>query len=1024
MKFSPGSHVCKIGRSDEFGTIVSGPDLLAGQNWYKVDFGPRGISTVPEEEIRPAVRQRDIRSLLKGSAFGSKEGLSRLLTLKKLTSSLGNSIYSLKASRTIFFPHQFKPVLKFLDSYNQRLLIADEVGLGKTIEAGLILTELKARYTHMQRILIVCPSRLRQKWRTELRTRFNADFRICRKADLLEFLEEYAQDELPTRFMGICSLESLRGRDLLQQWAEIEPLLDMVVIDEAHHMRNTGTLSNQLGRLLSDSTESLLLLSATPVQTKGEDLFRLLQILDSSQFDSAKVFEQQLAANEPILKATSALRATPPDIEACRSAFDTALTGHRRDWFENNPATAVVSKKLQIVDPRNRTEIIDLQRDLEDLNLLGRILNRTKKRDAQEFCAVREAHTVPVAFTEDETAFYHAVTRYVEQRVLIAGKGILAFAAMMPQRQMASSINAMVRYYREHPIQPLAELADNVDWGDFDDMVLDEDAGMQEHLPPDEALMKLVNEWPEDSRDTKAEAFLTMLRGLEEDKANQKVLLFAYFKKTVYYLQELLSSHGVACLTVTGDDKEDDRAERMQKFRNDRKIRVLLCSDVASEGLDFQFCNTIVNFDLPWNPMKIEQRIGRIDRIGQEEDKLRVFNFAVDGTIEEKILNRLHKRIGIFERSIGDLESILGDRIRELTLELMSGRLTEEQQNTRIELAANAIEKNRQEVEVLEENSAKFIGHDEYFQEELKRIRNSGRYVGEAELEVFVRETISARFPRTRLGAAAGDRCYHLRMDSDLAQSLRPFGNMDHDLFEFISRCQNQGGRSVTFSQQWAYENSTVAFLNAVHPFIMALVEMQKSDTADMHPVAEIHLRTNSVPPGRYFFLVWHLQVQAARSSSALQPVLIQETSEDVLPQDISETVLGELVELGTNPPFGATQLSPEIGDRVYALGLEELGRRIERTESWLRDVNEGLAASRLESLQKSYGIKIETKEKLYRKQKRAGKDEWYLRMLRGSINSWKQRLAQREDEIEQQKQLSKKFDEVVGGVLAVTSPS
>ena len=139
--------------------------------------------------------------------------------------------------------------------------------------------------------------------------------------------------------------------------------------------------------------------------------------------------------------------------------------------------------------------------------------------------------------------------------------------------------------------------------------------------------------------------------------------------------------------------------------------------------------------------------------------------------------------------------------------------------------------------------------------------------------------------------------------------------------------------------------------------------------------------------------------------------------------RDISEAVLGEMVESGVNPPLGCCRLSPDVGERMYALGLQELGSRISRTELWLQGVNQSLAASRLESLQKSYGIKIDAKTQLLARQESEGKDERYLRMLRGSIRSWRERLAQREEEVLSQKNLSKEFDEVVGGVLMVDGP-
>ena len=1020
MPFEQGDQVSRVGRADEIGRIISGPEGLAGQDWYTIDFGPLGVRSVPEEELQKAVSSKDIKSLLVASAFGTKEGLTRLLTLRKLTSRLNNTIYALQSSRTLFLPHQFKPILKFLDSHNQRLLIADEVGLGKTIEAGLILTELRARYTRLDRVLVVCPSRLCQKWKGELRARFDEEYRVFRRGDILEFVRECHENERPPRLHGIVSLETMRGRDLIQALGTLPEPMDMVIVDEAHHMRNTRTLSHQLGRELSEIADGMLLLSATPVQTGSEDLFRLLQILDREQFDNRMVFEEQLRAIEPILKAISALRVHPPQIESCREAVTQVLHGPYGNWFRSNPSSKLVVEKLARVDPTDRAEVIDIQGDCEGLNLMGRVLNRTKKRDVQEFCATREARVVDVTLTKEEAAFYRAVTRYVRARVLATGQGILAFAAMIPQRQMASSINAMVQYYRAQPVTALPGEGDPESWMDLDEIAVETEEDAERALAPDEALNEIVQSWPSDATDTKATCFLSLLEELEATDPNTKVLCFAYFKKTLSYLHDLLAKQGIAALLVSGDVHDPERQKRIDTFRDDPRIRVLLCSEVGSEGLDFQFCNTIVNYDLPWNPMKIEQRIGRIDRIGQESSKVRIINFSVEGTIEEKMLDRLYRRIGIFERSIGDLETILGERIRDLTWDLVTKELSDEQQAARIEQTARAIVRKRRDIEILEKNSAKLIGHDEYFLEEIERIRSNGRYVDGEELEVFVRETLAARYPRTRLIPAGAKSVFRLKLDPSLAQALRPHARENDALYAFISMGQAATGVECTFSQPKAYARRNVEFLTPVHPFVTGLVTLERLTSDSTHPVAEIHLKSVSLPPGKYGFFVWLLEITAARSSRTLESVIVPVEGDGTLGQDLCERVLGEIVKSGQNPPAGHSTLDPAVGQRLYRQAREELSNRIERKKAWLEAVNEGLIAARLESLNKSYGVRIERRRGLLSKATRERRDPRYIRMLDGAVQTQENRLRERTEEIEAGRRLSMQVPEIVGGILVV----
>ncbi|HMN14169.1 MAG TPA: DEAD/DEAH box helicase, partial [Bellilinea sp.] len=249
--------------------------------------------------------------------YGRVEDLRGLMTYYRLSGRLANLIYSLNTTNTRFLPYQFKPVLHFLDSPCNGILIADEVGLGKTIEAGLIWTELRAR-VDAKRLLIVCPAMLREKWKLELSDRFGVRAELVDASDLLKRLQavrERSQDS----FALIASIQGVRpprgwddkkapsqssaaklGRFLDEADLE-DPLLDMVVIDEAHYLRNRETQNNKLGALLRPVTQNLLMLSATPIQMRNTDLFNLLHLLDEDAFPYEYSFEDTLRANAPIV---------------------------------------------------------------------------------------------------------------------------------------------------------------------------------------------------------------------------------------------------------------------------------------------------------------------------------------------------------------------------------------------------------------------------------------------------------------------------------------------------------------------------------------------------------------------------------------------------------------------------------------------------------------------------------------------------------------------------------------------------
>ena len=186
-------------------------------------------------------------------------------------------------------------------------------------------------------------------------------------------------------------------------------------------------------------------------------------------------------------------------------------------------------------------------------------------------------------------------------------------------------------------------------------------------------------------------------------------------------------------------------------------MKVLVSTEVGSEGLDFQFCHYLINYDLPWNPMVVEQRIGRIDRFGQRSDVVHIRNLVVRGTVEDTILDRLYERIGIFERSIGNLEAILGETMSELQREFVSGRLTKAEASLRVEQAANAINRKSSDLDRLEKESSNLFGHEEYSRDEMARIRRLGRYVSEESLMAVLRTYFETCHPTVKIKREADD---------------------------------------------------------------------------------------------------------------------------------------------------------------------------------------------------------------------------------------------------------------------------
>jgi SNF2 family DNA or RNA helicase len=270
-------------RPDEIGNVQGDGQRIGGRYYYRVRFGSSPVPVeVAEADLEEVIFGKDVWDLLREGAFADKETLSRLITFERLQSPLDDNLYALRASRTAFQPYQFKPLLKFLRSPKQRLLLADEVGLGKTIEAGFILTEIMARHPRtLRRVLVVCKASLCPKWQMEMRTRFDLRFETWKADQAMAFLDEFIQDP-DAEIRAICSLESFRSRGVMERWEEIGPTLDVMIIDEAHHLKNRDTLSHRICRSAAENADAVLALTATPIHIGSRDLFNLLSLLARS----------------------------------------------------------------------------------------------------------------------------------------------------------------------------------------------------------------------------------------------------------------------------------------------------------------------------------------------------------------------------------------------------------------------------------------------------------------------------------------------------------------------------------------------------------------------------------------------------------------------------------------------------------------------------------------------------------------------------------------------------------------------
>jgi len=860
--------------------ITTGKSRIRGNRlFWQVSFrdGPQYISEKQLEIVGTEVE--DALDLFRDGKLGRARDLRGVITHIRLSGRLADLIYSMETTNTDFYPYQFKPVLNFLESHSNGLLIADEVGLGKTIEAGLIWTELRSRYD-TRRLMVLCPAMLREKWKLELQRRFGIKADIVDANEVMQIFGEYHAGHI-NEYAIISSMQGLRpnrGWDdnesinsassklarFLNERAHDEPLLDLLIVDEAHYLRNPESMTAKLGRLLRDVAEHVVLLSATPVHLRSLDLYHLLNLVDEDSFNQIHVFDDILEANAPLLKARDSVLRGNIDLDDFLSHLSEAKNYH---LFKNNrQLQAIIDKPPTQEDINDNAYRSQLAHRLEGINLLGRAVTRTRKREVTEWRVIREAVAEEVEMTPLEEAFYDNVTDIVREYCLErnAHEG---FLLVTPQRQISSSMPAALREWQKKKI-----IFDQMyeDIGDEDENGYEVGPLVQKLLENVKEMGNLEELWENDS---KYKRFSSEIKRYLQSHPKEKIIVFAYFRPTIYYLNERLAKEGFDSIVLVGGAKAD-KYEIMESFRNPKGPNILLASEVASEGIDLQFSRVVVNYDLPWNPMKVEQRIGRIDRLGQKSPKIAIWNLFYNNTIDARIYERLYLRLGIFEHALGGLEAVLGDEIKKLTYDLLSGKLTKKQEEERISQATQALSNLRDEEERLEKNANNLIAHGDYILHQVSAARELGRWVTGEDLWIYIRDFFYGTYPGCDFRQLEPDK---LIFDIRLSDEAR----FDFDRFLFsrkltartrLSSSSHKAVRCQFKNQVPQKASSAFEDINQFHPLVHFVSENIKKNLEESKqvyfPAVSLRLNSKAIPtlkPADYVFHVERWTVRGVR---------------------------------------------------------------------------------------------------------------------------------------------------------------
>jgi superfamily II DNA or RNA helicase len=778
--------------------------------------------------------------LIADGHYGRVKDLRGSIAYCRLSGKLANLIYSLNTTNTQFLPYQFKPLLAFLDSPCNGVLIADEVGLGKTIEAGLIWTELRAR-EDAKRLLVLCPAMLCEKWQAELEDRFGVAAEIVNAREAVSKLE--AARTRPDRpFALIGSMQGMRppsnwGDDanksgaarlarFLEQAELDEPLFDLVIVDEAHYLRNQETRTHELAQLVRGVAQSLLLLSATPIQLKSRDLYTLLHLLDENAFPFENSFEETLRSNAPVValrdRVLGGIVSQSDFVSALQEALDVRIFDDNEQieyLIDNPPSDETLSSA------KGRSAIAE---QLDRINPLAKVVTRTLKRDVQEMRVARNPVTIRVSMNEAERQFYEVVTEAVR---LICSKTNMSVGFMLttPQRQMSSCMAASSRKWLKSGLESDEDDDDaETCFEAFGETECDADPSQSSSGGTLNSILATISAQlgPQvvtqlEAHDSKYEKLVTNLKQYWSENSKRKVVLFAFFKQTLYYLRRRLEADGIRGVVLHGGM---DKMEIIRHFADPSGPEILLSSEVASEGVDLQFSSVVINYDLPWNPARIEQRIGRIDRIGQEAESILIWNFVYGDTIDDRIYVRLLERLNIFTRALGSYEVMLGDLVRELSYELLSHELTPERQEQRIDTAAIAIENAARQQEVLESEATNLIAHGDFVQAKVRAAREIGSYIRGEDILQYVDDFIAQKYPGARLLLESGtSNHYFLETTSDFRTDFRKFiddtkahgqtriGSEDKLRLIF----ENRHGRSARGIERITQEHPLVRFVSA-----------------------------------------------------------------------------------------------------------------------------------------------------------------------------------------------------------------
>ena len=877
---------------------------------------------VPEAGLRPVAITEPIGRFKAGLVGSMRQYRLQEVTRWYRFMHLYDDLVSLGHVGVDIKPHQVAVVHKVISNYPHRFLLCDEVGLGKTIEAGMVLKELRARGGARRVLAIVPPSIVRQ-WQFEMKSKFNETFSVL-NGPVVRFLENQGHTSNPFTFEEriLCS----SGWVANPKWAELCAAVDwdLVIVDEAHHARSHRSgektrlywLVHDLAAPSHFARRAMLFLTATPMQLDTHELYSLVELLDPALFPSEEHFERHHAEAPGLSRLAELLsqRGFPiPDEDPDETVGQVAR------WLETDEDT--VRHRLAAGSEEREA----LVAELADRHLLSEVMIRNRKSEVGGFMP-RVASRWDVELTDKERTALKAVEEYVEYGFQLAegaGNNTYGFVMVIFQKLMASSIAAIKESMskRRERVQSAAsgrsasdsELEERLDYYEDESEV----AGMIGAASSAELALidRAIEALDHVEVDSKAHVLEEQFSELFGEDSNAKVLLFTQFRGTQRFLEERLSARGWGVNVFHGQMSPREKDDAVERFKNDAGPQILISTEAGGEGRNFQFCHILVNYDLPWNPMRVEQRIGRVDRIGQE-NAVSIFNLWVKDTIEERVLDVLEKRIKVFEETVGGLDPILGDTESDIKRIL---RIAGQKQEEAFEEFGKQVEVRVRSARAAESQLGDFIMDTKSFRRELaERIAGRPSPIGNEDLDRFIGQLLAEE--RTYI-KRRGD-VYDLTFRGEILGSQRK---------------HFAGGpeKTAVFRPDLRPDSEDVELMAFGHPIVDAIVErVLGQDYEGVTGTRRIPAGDGLAPCSGWLF-TYQFTIPGPRSTERLEPVFVSDegaVSADIGRNLVNRAYLFDSNETEIDPseiPGNLDEIEP-LAAQFATVRREEIQRQAE----------------------------------------------------------------------------------------------